>query len=346
MPQSEDQKISELRQDITSGEWVVIATNRGKRPIEFAAFGDISPKEELGSCPFEIVQADATLIITEDGKYHDGLPDAMGHSQWFIQVFPNKYPAFLSQSQCGVFKTEGLYRMTQGIGHHEVIATRSHDRPIALLEPTEVALLIHAYQRRMEVLVGDPCVEYICVLENHGPLSGASVKHPHSQLLAIPVIPPVILRSLQGSERYFEAHHTCVHCKIIEFEMKEKTRVIYENDDFIVITPFASHAAFEIRIFPKSHSAEFQTISEREINSFAEAMHKALAKLFQALKDPSYNFYIHTAPVKGKDYAQYHWHLEILPKTSTWGGFEFGTGIEISTIAPEEAAEFLRDTAA
>jgi UDPglucose--hexose-1-phosphate uridylyltransferase len=153
---------------------------------------------------------------------------------------------------------------------------------------------------------------------------------------------PDLRRSLDGSQQFFEMHGKCVHCMMLEWDLEEKRRIIFENDQFVALAPFASRVAFEVRIYPKEHKAYFERIKEDEKIKLAEALQVTLNKICKGLVDPPYNFFIHTAPCDGRNYDHYHWHFEILPKTSIWAGFELGTGIQISTIEPEKAAEYLR----
>ncbi|MBI2097005.1 MAG: DUF4921 family protein [Candidatus Sungbacteria bacterium] len=347
MPGSENpkpiSKYSELRQDIVSGDWVVIATGRARRPNDFIVAAKAGKNKDDKDCPFEKLEDSALLIITRGNEHFADLWQAGAKAKdWFIEVIPNKFPAFTPRQLCPSVAVEGVYRQIGGVGFHEVIVMRPHDRSIALMSVEEVTLLVTAYRERFKTLKPEQCVQYVSVIHNHGPESGASIVHPHSQLIAIPVIPPDVFKSLAGSLRYFTERQACVHCAMIEYEARTKLRVIFENEKFIAFAPYASRAAFEIRIFPKSHRADFENIPEEDLKPFAQALQRTLAVLYHGLKNPSYNFFIHTAPTDGGRYAHYHWHLEILPKTSIWGGFEFGTGIEISTIAPEDAAAFLR----
>ncbi|OHA01327.1 MAG: hypothetical protein A3H71_03230 [Candidatus Sungbacteria bacterium RIFCSPLOWO2_02_FULL_48_13b] len=337
---------SELRRDIVSGDWVVIATGRARRPDEFISNTPaVTTKDHIKDCPFESLEDGALLIVTNTGELlMASMEEGKKAKDWAVEVMPNKFPAFAPHQDCPALNHRGPYEMIDGVGFHEVIVMRPHARPIALQTPKEVELLIRAYRSRFKTLDPEACVKYISILHNHGHEAGASIVHPHSQLIAIPVVPPDVSRSLAGSERYFADKKSCVHCVMIEFERKEKERLVFENDHFVGFAPYVSRAAFEVRIFPKLHSPEFQNISEEEIPSFAEALQTSLARLHFGLNNPSYNFFLHTSPVDGdKGYGHYHWHVEILPKTSTWGGFEFGTGIKISTIMPEDAAAFLRD---
>lgn len=326
--------ISELRQDLVSGDWVVIATGRAKRPHEFLKAKRPAFSQPKKLCPFETLHKDVVSVYAIDGEH--------SKENWWVEVVPNKYPAF-GKGVCAVFHTIGPYQRTDGVGFHEVVITRDHNRSIGRMSQEEVGVILRAYQDRYFVLKNDPCVEYISVFHNHGILAGATISHPHSQIIAIPVIPPDIQRSLEGSARYFHRNKTCVHCAMVRHELKEKNRIIYENDVFVVLAPYASKAAFEMRIFPKFHAPHFEEMSSGDREGCADAFRAALAKLYKGLKNPDYNFFIHTAPTDDSDkFQHYHWHIEIVPKTGVWAGFEIGTGIEISVIAPETAAAFLR----
>ncbi|MBI3442830.1 MAG: DUF4921 family protein [Candidatus Sungbacteria bacterium] len=326
--------ISELRQDLVSGDWVVIATGRSKRPNDF-----ISPKRARfvqlkKTCPFEKRFSNARVIYVKDGK-------AEG-SDWWVQTVPNRYPA-LDTGVCAVFGKKGPYTVTNGAGAHEVVITADHTRSFASMTDQEAELVVQMYQDRFRMLQDDSCAKYISLFHNHGKLAGASISHPHSQIIAIPVIPPDVASSIEGSERYFAKEKKCVHCVMLQYDVKSRERLICESTYFITVAPFASRTAFELRIFPKSHHARFEDIAPDERADFARVLRISLAKLYHGLKNPDYNFFLHTAPVKnGRSFEHYHWHFEILPKTAIWAGFEIGTGIEISTIRPESAAAFLR----
>jgi len=327
-------KISELRQDLVTGDWVVIATGRSKRPEEFAKqkreVVQEDPEKPCFFCyPEETGQEEDVLIYQDENK------------NWSLRVFPNKYPAFNRSRTPGHFE-EGPYFGMDGIGYHEVIVTRDHKEQIAEMDVMRVAEIVDAYQERYLDLMNKKSVNYIEIFHNHGKEAGASIAHPHSQLMAIPVISPYVASELNGAEMYYKSNKKCVYCTMIEWEAEHKKRVIFENDDFIVFCPFASRASFETWVIPKKHKPYFERISPDEKTHLAEALQSAVGKIWKALGDPAYNFYIHTSPCDGKDYSHFHWHIEILPRTSVWAGFELSTGIEISTIEPEEAAEYLK----
>jgi len=349
--------ISELRQDLVTGDWVVVAPARAKRPNGTEKKKEEAPKSP---CPFDDPQKSGNeqviLAVREDGSFEEkGIP-----KDWIIQVIPNKYPAF-SQDQtlvspqegsdkasiknaCVIQEQEGPYHWVPGYGYHEVIIYRDHERSPALFTPREGEAMFRTLQKRYLAIKEDACIKYITLLHNHGSEAGASVRHPHSQLMAIPVVPPDILRSLEGSKHYFGHHNKCVHCVIIEWEIRDKKRILFENEHFIAFFPYVSRASFEVRIFPKKHNPRFEFLEDQLLPSLSEVLRTALRSLYDALGNPPYNMFVHTSPANTEHYDHYHWHMEIIPKTSIWAGFEIGTGIEIATIAPEDAAAYLKSS--
>jgi UDPglucose--hexose-1-phosphate uridylyltransferase len=206
----------------------------------------------------------------------------------------------------------------------------------------EVDLILKAYQVRYQALSREPCVNYILIYHNQGEMSGASLSHPHSQLIALPVIDPDISKSLAGSFEYYKKHKKCIHCAMLEWEMKQKKRIVFKNQHFITIVPFAPRMSYETRIYPIFHSAHFEEISDEKRRFLAESLRDALKRIDKALKNPDYNFFIHSAPFNLKNHDHYHWHVEILPRVSAWAGLELGVGIEAVVVPPEEAAKNLR----
>lgn len=322
---------SELRQDIVSNDWMIVATGRAKRPHLFIGKNKEKFEQRISDCPFENPQKsrheEPVLIYGNDKK-------------WSLQVIKNKYPMLVPGDSFETNK-EGPYSLMQGNGFHEVVITRDHKKHLAVMPTEKVEEVIKAYQERYSVLMGHKFVNYIFIFHNHGKEAGASIPHPHSQLIAMPILPADVHRSLEGAERYYGMYGKCVHCEMINWEKEEK-RVVFQNECFIVFAPFVPRVNFELRIYPKQHQPNFEKITEIERKYLAEALQKALYGLYKGLKNPDYNFFIHTAPCDEKSHDYYHWHIEILPKTSTWAGLELGTGVEVITIKPEEVAEFLR----
>ena len=336
MEEKEIQKnnVSELRQDLVTGDWVVIATGRAKRPEEFAVKEKIEEKEDPEQkcffCYPEETGQEKDVLLYQNGE------------DWSLRVFPNKYPAFSQNGDKVNHLEEGPYFGMDGIGFHELVITRDHKKSIALLDKLAVAEILDAYQNRYIDLMNKKSVNYIEIFHNHGKEVGASIPHPHSQIVAIPVISPYVKGELDGAENYHKVNGECAYCAMVEWESKNPRRIIFENEDFMAFCPYSSRVAFEVWVMPKKHSPYFERISNKGKMACAELLQKSLEKIYKALNNPPYNFYLHTSPCDGKDYPHYHWHIEILPHTSIWAGFELSTGIEVSTIEPEVAADFLR----
>lgn len=331
---------SEFRKDIVSGDWVLIASTLKKKPNFFAIK---KPKASKKNCPFEDLQKTQKV----NPLFWSPLPKAKGLerekiSSWFLQVLPNKYPILTPHKVCPVPLQNGPYAMMAGVGFQELVITRDHNHSLGYMTKEELSLIIEAYLARYLVLKKEKCVEYILIFHNNGPSAGATVSHPHSQILALPVIPLDVSRSLAGSAKYFKEHRKCVHCDVLKKELRDKTRIIYRNKDFIAITPYASHVSFETRLYPIKHSSNFEDMSLVERENLSDIMRSVFAKIKNGMNDPDYNFFIHTAPTKARDARYYHWHLEILPRTSIWGGVELGTGLEVIKVPPEESAKLLR----
>ncbi len=324
---------SELRQDLVSGDWIVIAPKRAKRPEQLLK-KEKRIKAAKEDCPFENPQKSG------HGESILAYPDS---NNWQVKVVQNKYPAFAHKNIHVKVSRQGLYSTVSGVGHHDLVITRNHDNNFAHLSGQGANLVFKAFQDRYLMFVNDPCLAYVSIFHNWGPKAGASIYHPHYQIIAIPVIPPDINHSLLGSLRYFKKFKKCVHCAMIEEEEKNRRRIIYENKGAIVFTPFVSREPFELRVFPKKHLPYFENTQDEDLKWIVEALQKALIKIEKHLHDPDYNFFIHTAPILNKKkYHHYHWHIEIQPKINISAGFELGTGIEINAVDPDEAAKILK----
>ena len=326
---------SELRQDLVSGDWIVIAPRRAKRPHQLISGKRKAKrvKAPVKGCPFEgdFLEFHKTfLVYKRDGG-------------WEVAIIENKYPVFSHKNICGEIFRKGPYSIMEGVGHHDLVITPDHHKNFAHLNREAANLVFQAFRDRYLMLFNDPCLAYISIFHNWGPKAGASIYHPHYQLIAVPIVPPDVEHSLEGSSRYFRNNKKCVHCTMIEWEKKKKERIIYENKGAIVFTPFVSREPFELRVFPKKHLPYFENTLDDDLEYVVDALQAALTKIEKRLYDPDYNFFIHTAPILNKNqYKHYHWHVEIQPKISISAGFELGTGIEITAVEPEEAAKILR----
>jgi len=331
---------SELRFDALSGDWVIIATGRSKRPHTFKKEKrkiKIPSKKDCPFCHLE-TQKKPTLVFLNGKKVNSLNPFP---KNWTSASIPNKYPALIPSNDLGK-EGKGLFKKMKGVGYHEVVITRDHKKSIAQLKVSQIKEMIDVYHLRYLSLIKKPFVKYVSIFHNHGWEAGATVFHPHSQIIAAPVIDPDLNRAVVRAKKAFRKYKKCIYCLMNKQDLKDKRRVVFENKEFLVVCPFVSKTAFEMIISPKKHLPYFEKIREEEKKYLAEAFKAALSKLYKALGDPAYNFYLHSAPSDGKKYDFYHWHFTILPKTQTWAGFELCTGIEISTIEPEKAADYLR----
>jgi UDPglucose--hexose-1-phosphate uridylyltransferase len=336
--------MSELRQDIVSGDWAIIAPGRAKRPDRMIKKKEPRKPSPKSSCPFEDLEKSGNGPILaaypSAGKFPTG---ATFGKKWDIAVIPNKYPALAhSDRGCAVEGHHGIYRMETGIGAHELVVTRNHNKTFSDLSPETAAALFKIFQGRYRVLTEDPCHRYISTFFNWGSAAGASVWHPHYQILALPIIPPHIAHSLRDSEAYFKKNKRCVRCDVIKMERKERTRLVGENREAIAFAPYASQRPFEISIFPKRHVAAFAETPDAVIRGVTSLLQKVLGQMKRRLRDPDYNVFIHGAPLDYTRYPYHHWHIEVVPKISTQAGFEFATEVDINVAAPEDAAKILR----
>ena len=325
---------SQFRQDLVSGDWVVISPKRFSRPEQFREKTKRKriPKKD---CPFEDPQSSG-----------NGAPSVVlpNFKNWQVQIIENKFPIVSHQEGvCPAQTRRGPYPIEEGIGHHDVVITRDHYKNFAHLNKKNANFVFKAFQERYLELSKDKCLKYVFIFHNWGPKAGASIFHPHYQIISLPIIPPDVSRSLHGSLSYFKKHRKCVHCVMAEHEKKEKKLVVYENKGAIVFVPFVAREPFELRIFPKKHLPYFERTPDKIMEYIVDALQKALLKLEKNLNDPDYNFFIHTAPLDGDGrFRHYHWHMEVLPKFSVSAGVELGTGIEVTVVDPEMAAKILR----
>ncbi len=333
---------SELRFDLASKDWVVIATGRARRPETFKKEKRAEKELPQEKCPFCQIdtQETPTIIFSrgEEISLGQGIP-----RNWTTVSIPNKFPAFIPYPELERRREGPFYEKMNAAGFHEVVVTRNHCKALGQFKIEQVKEVFDVYQERYLGLMNKSFVNHISIFHNHGLEAGASISHPHSQIITTPLIDIDLRKALSNSEKYHKENKTCIYCEMNKWELRVKKRIVFENKYFLALCPFASKSAFQIIVSPKAHLSYFEKITEEEKWGLAEAFQKSLSKLYKGLSDPSYNFYLHTAPCDGKEHPHYHWHWTILPKTSTWAGFEIGTRMEISTIEPEKAAEYLRE---
>lgn len=329
----------QFRKHPVTHEWVVIATERGKRPSDFKKEDHIQRPEYSEKCPFcpgnEGQTPPEVLAYRASGS-------AANSPGWTTRVVSNKFPALQIEGELdreGV----GMYDFMSGVGAHEVIIeTPRHDLQIGSLDAERAVDTWQAAKERIIDLDRDERFKYVLVFRNHGKVAGASLEHPHSQLIALPMIPHQVRQEIEGARRFYQYHERCIFCDMIRQEKNFGQRLIEESDSFIAFSPFAPKCPFETWVLPKNHNASFTEETRADLAAFSEMVQHTLMRISNCLQDPPYNYMLHTAPYSMEGDPQFHWHLEIIPRLTIAAGFEMGTGIYINVTAPEDAASHLR----
>lgn len=333
--------MSQLRQDPTTREWVIIATERARRPHDFAAAESAAKSAALPSynatCPF----CPGNETMTPDEVFRIGNADSV--SDWQVRVVPNKFAALTPQGDPSRL-SDGLFHTMNGFGFHEVIIeTPLHNRPIPLMSVDEVEQVLRASWARYLALHAAPKVKLIVLFKNHGRAAGTSLEHPHIQIVGVPTIPGSVRARNEVAQRYYDDTGRCVYCDVLAQEKNIGKRIIIETAEFTVYQPFASRVPFETWIMPCCHGATFPSDGEIECRMLAPLLHLTLAKLYHGLQNPDYNVVFQTAPIEDEDTPYHHWHIRIYPRLTLQAGFELGSGIYINTALPEETAQYMRE---
>lgn len=323
----------ELRKDPVIGRWVIIATERARRPSDF------TPETTSPKGPVDCVFCPGSEAKTP--------PEVMAYrpqgGAWTLRVVPNKFPALRIEGEL-VRSGEGIYDRLEGVGAHEVIIeTPDHQASLATLPEAAVADIFFAYRDRLVDLKKDPRFEYILIFKNHGAAAGASLEHPHSQLIATPILPRMVIEELDGAAQYFRYKERCVWCDIVRQERRDGHRIILDEDGFLALAPFAPRFPFETWILPTAHQSAYEEIQPNEVDALARLVRSLMGRVNRVLRDPPYNYLIHSAPLREGALEHFHWHLELMPKLTRVAGFEWGTGFFINPTPPEDAARFLRE---
>lgn len=326
----------ELRKDPIVGRWIIISTERRKRPSDWPA---ASRAESRGFCPFCPGNEDKTppeiSALRDDGS----APNSPG---WKVRVIPNKFPALQIEGELER-RGEGLYDWMSGIGAHEVIIeSPHHSKEFASLDAENIAGILRMYRARMLDLRNDLRFKYVLVFKNHGRSAGASLEHSHSQLIAMPILPKRVMEELDGAKKHFDLKERCVFCDIISQEIAAEKRVIAQSKAYITIAPFAPRFPFEMWLLPRAHTSHYEMMPDENYAELAIVLREVLQRMNRALQGPHYNFVIHSTPIQNQAMPEYHWHIEIIPKLSRIAGFEWGSGFYINPVPPEEAAKILR----
>ncbi len=327
----------ELRKDPIIGRWVIISTERGKRPHDFVIEEEVT---KGGFCPFcpgnEHTTPPEIFAYREPGTD----PNSPG---WRLRVVNNKFPALVMGGEPDR-QGEGMFDKMNGIGSHEVIIeSPDHTLTLASIPVNGFVDVLMAYGERIHTLAQDPRFRYVLIFKNQGRAAGASLEHSHSQLIALPIVPELVMEELNGSKFYYNWKERCVFCDMIRQEIQQQVRVVLENQEFVAVCPFAPRSPFEVWILPKRHFSSYVGLSSESYQFLAEIFSQTLKRLEKSLGKAPYNFILHTAPIGEPNLPHFHWHFEIMPKLTLMAGFEWGSGFFINPTPPEDAAQYLRD---
>jgi UDPglucose--hexose-1-phosphate uridylyltransferase len=325
----------ELRQNYITKEWVILATERAKRPEELATHRTLQTVAPfVATCAFCPGNEDKTppevlRIPGEDGS-------------WNVRVVANKFAA-LSPDVQPIRTIHRSRRTIGGFGRHDVIIdTPNHSHCMALMTDAHVASVLRAYKSRYDTLSLDPRIAHITIFKNHGATAGASLEHPHSQLIASPVISYQVRQRFHEALTHYDEFGECMFCQMMEEDIEEQKRIVLMTEHFVALELFASATPFCTHIYPLRHMATFGDISAAEIADLARTLRTVLAKLYHGLENPDFNFTIRSAPAEYVGVKHFHWYLSVIPRLTRMAGFELGSGMFINTVMPEAAAEFLR----
>lgn len=327
----------ELRQNFATKEWVIIASDRAKRPSSY-----IEPSHRLlteeqaqydSNCPFCVGNEELDLEV-------ESYP---AEGDWKTRVVRNKFPA-LTGDGLPIHTVDGLQHSMAGVGYHEVLVDhRKHNTTLALMEPSEVQLVLEAMQRRGRVIAMDSRIQQVIFFKNHGKRAGASLAHPHCQLIGMPVVPDTIRRRILEVQRHFEETGECVICRMLEDEQRRSERLVVTGAHCTAFVLYAALSPFHTWIIPHHHRASFLDVTTEEMADLARVVHEVLRRIYIGLRDPDYNLIIRSAPVKETGNMHFHWYMSLVLRLSQMAGFELGSGMHINPSLPEAGAAFLRE---
>ncbi len=326
----------EIRKDPVTDRWVIIATERAKRPAELKAQPDVRKGGPCVFCPGEESKTPPEEYALRAPGTHKDAPG------WTVRAFKNKFPALQADLETELVQ-QGIYTTMTGKGAHEVVVeTPDHDKNLEDLSVSEIADVLRVLHQRYTQLAKDPEHRYVLVFKNAGQAAGASLEHSHCQIIATPLVPVKIKEEIEGAREHHKRTGSCVYCEMLAREAKEGTRQVAETEHFYAFNPYASCFPFETWIIPKKHEPDFGSVSSEQLEDLARVLKQTLGALADILDTPPYNIVLHTAPCNDEPCPEYHWHLEIVPRLTKIAGFEWGTGYYINPMPPENAADALR----
>ena len=330
--------MSEIRQDATTKEWVIMATERKQRPSDFQMK---IPRQEKPvyskDCPFcpgnESMTRPAVLTTTNSKT-----------GAWQIRVVDNIYPAVTPKGATARRVVNNFFLSGDASGYHEVIIESPiHNKTMALMTDAEINDVLRAYHQRYQVTAREPSIESIIIFKNHGIEAGTSLIHPHSQLVATTIVPRNMRLKYEVAINYYDDNGRNLYSALTNRELNAGSRIVMDTKRFVAFHPFASHLPFETWIMPTDIKASFGAASAEDFPHLAHVLRVILLKLHQGLDDPDFNMVFDSAPTHDQYSEIYQWHIRIIPRITKTAGFEEGSGININTALPEDTAKFMRD---
>lgn len=325
----------ELRQNIITGDWVVVAPERAKRPKDFVIPKSVKISDK-SKCPFCI----GTDSFNSNEKVKGSETDN-------IYVMENRYPAFTQENAQKTVRSfypeDGFYRARDSVGDHEIVVIKEHDTDLLNFPKPLMNEMMEVIRDRYIWMKENLKVVSIIPIYNHGAEAGASINHPHAQIFTSNIVSNTVEREIDGANRYYGINGACAYCDIINHEKKMKKRIVYENDQFIAFCFYAPRFPFETWILPKKHESQFEETTKTSMKAMSDALSEVLFMMRDTLDSPPLNFYVHTLPTIHEESSSYHWHLEVVPRVSKYGGFELASEVIINTMPPEEGAKYLKE---
>jgi len=328
--------VPEFRQDPTTGDWVIIAAERAKRPGGTQHGGTRQETADIDpTCPF---------CAGNEGQTPPEVLRRPTSGNWVVRVVPNKYPALVPDLSEPLASGDTLYACAPARGHYEVIVEGPVHR--LGLVPDESAVLYESFraaQERYRGFLEDPDLRFFSLFKNHGSRAGASLEHPHWQLVASPLVPPSLRRKLNVAAAYWKRHGRSVYADVVAREIEVGDRLVEETGRFVAITPYAPQWSGETWIVPREPGESLGEVDDDDLAAFAEVLRDTLRRVAHAFDNPSVNVLILSAPLRAESARGFRWHVRIQPRMTTPGGFELASGMSITTLAPEAVSDALRE---
>jgi UDPglucose--hexose-1-phosphate uridylyltransferase len=328
----------ELRRDRLTGEWVIFAPQRLERPTDASLRLERVPATSVDDCPFcpgnEELTPPEVLSLRDDGA---------PRSDWKLRVVPSKYLALDPELEFRELAGPKLGPAMAGHGRHEIVVeTPLHEADLADLSSEQLALVLGTYRRRSELMLSEAQTQYVSIFRNRGPRAGASRSHPHSQLLALPVLPAMVRQRQSLAQEHHAREAECVVCRVVRDELQAGSRVIAKTARYVAFVPYAARFPFEIWLAPRVHQPAFVSCSAGDLEDLAELLRGVLVGMTQQLRRPDYNLLIHSAAKGWETRPELCWWMQIIPRLGPIAGLELATGVHQNVVLPEEAARRLR----